>query len=88
MTNSEESRLDRAERLILGIIEQSDVIQQQVNLNSQAIQQLIQVQRETFERSESELDSIKAAIDRIDRVMDYLMRRDGDRPSQGGENPS
>ena len=83
MTTPEESRLDRTERLILGLAEQSEVIQQQVNLNSQAIQQLIQVQRETFERSESELDSIQAALDRIDRVMDYLMRRDGDRPNEG-----
>jgi hypothetical protein len=85
-TNSEESRLDRAERLILGLAEQSDIIQQQVNLNSQAIQQLIQIQQETFERSESEMDSVKAAIARIDRIMDYLMRRDGDRPTEGGES--
>jgi hypothetical protein len=81
-TNPPGDRLDRAERLILGLAERSDVIQRQVDLNSQAIQQLIQIQRETVERSESELDSIKAAIDRIDRVMDYLMRLDGDRPSE------
>ena len=36
---SSESRLDRAEALILGLAERSDIIQQQVNLNSNAIAQ-------------------------------------------------
>jgi ABC-type transporter Mla subunit MlaD len=94
MSNSEESRLDRAERLILGLAEQSsrfaersDTIQQQVNLNSSAIAQLIQTMQELAEiqardsqRFDQSIVSINAALERIDRVMDYLMRRDGDRP--------
>jgi hypothetical protein len=31
---------------------------------------------------EERMDSLAAAIDRFDRLMDYLIRRDGDRPSQ------
>ena len=77
MTN-EEPRLDRIERLVEANATQIAQTQRQVDLNSQTIQQLLQIQRQTFERSESEMDSIRAAIDRIDRIMDYLMnqRRD------------
>jgi uncharacterized coiled-coil protein SlyX len=110
MTNSEESRLDRAERLILGLAEQSDIIQQQVNLtsnaiaqtqrqvdlNSRALGQLIQTaqdmittqqqEAQTFTQSITEvrdaITSINAAVERFYALMDYLMRRDGDRPSQ------
>jgi chromosome segregation ATPase len=104
-TSPPDDRLDRAERLILGLAQAGDRTQQQVDsnsqaiaqtqrqidqtqrqidLNSQAIEQLIQIQRQTFERSESQMDSIRASLERIDRIMDYLMRRDGDRPSEGG----
>lgn len=82
MTNSDPNRLDRIERLVEENATQISQTQRQVDLNSQAIQQLIQIQRQTFERSESEMDSIRASLERIDRIMDYLMRRDGDRPSE------
>ena len=91
MTNSEAPRLDRIERLVeenanqiaqtqrqVGQTQrQVEQTQRQVDLNSQTIQQLIQIQRQTFERSESKMDSIKAAIDRI---MDYLMNQCGESP--------
>jgi chromosome segregation ATPase len=35
---------------------------------------------------EERMNSITAAIDRFDALMDYLMRRDGNRPTEGGES--
>lgn len=77
MTNSEESRLDRLERL-------QDRTQQQVDANSQAIatmlasmQQLIVLQQQESQQFNTSINSIHAALERIDRVMDYLLRQQG-----------
>jgi ABC-type transporter Mla subunit MlaD len=93
MTNPD-NRLDRIERLveqnaeqIASIGSQLDRTQRQVDLNSQAIQVLIQTSQQTLDLQNTErqqidrtLLSINASLERIDRILDYLMRRDGDRP--------
>lgn len=86
MTNSGD-RLDRIERLVEENSRQIAQTQRQVDLNSQAIQVLIQTSQQaleiqTLERQQLDqtLASVNASLERIDRIMDYLMRRDSDRP--------
>lgn len=84
MTNSGADRLDRIEQLIEQNSQQIARTQSQVALNSQAIQVLIQtsqqaLQVQTTERQQLDqtLASINASLERIDRIMDYLLRQQG-----------
>jgi hypothetical protein len=85
MTNADfPDRLDRIENAIQSLVavaqnHESRLADAQAlaQRNTETIAELIQLQRQMFERSESEMTSIRAALERIDRVMDYLMRRDG-----------
>lgn len=86
MTDSgSNDRLDRIERLIEENSQQIARTQQQVDANSRAIttllqssQQLITLQQQESQQFNQSLNSINAAIERIDRVMDYLLRQQGE----------
>lgn len=80
--NSNENRLDRIERLVEQNAEQISRTQRQVDSNSQAIATLLQTTQQmlTLQQQESQqftqsLNSINAAIERIDRVLNYLLRQ-------------
>ncbi|MBF2047296.1 MAG: hypothetical protein EDM05_035190 [Leptolyngbya sp. IPPAS B-1204] len=82
--NSNENRLDRIERLVEQNAEQIARTQRQVDANSQAIATLLQTSQQmlTLQQQESQqfnqsINSINAALERIDRVMDYLLRQQG-----------
>lgn len=68
------TRLDRIEAL-------QERTQQQVDANSRAIEQLIAIQIQVEERRQQELSRFEsfqrttnAALERIDRILDYLLR--------------
>jgi TolA-binding protein len=70
-----ESRLERLEALAERNLQSTQRL-------VEAQQQMLEIQDQDRIRFESTIASINAAIDRIDRVMDYLMRRDGDRTDE------
>jgi ABC-type transporter Mla subunit MlaD len=85
MTNgSNGDRIDRLEAAI-------ERTQQQVDANSRTIDQLAQYQVQVFtglreltevvQQVNQRVDSLAAASERYDRVLDYLMRRDGEQPA-------
>lgn len=80
--NSNENRLDRIERLVEQNAEQISRTQRQVDSNSQAIatllqttQQMLVLQQQESQQFTQSLNSINAAIERIDRVLNYLLRQ-------------
>lgn len=85
MTNADfPDRLDRIENAIQSLVAVAQnhesrltEAEELTRRNAETMAELIQLQRQMFERSESEMSSIRAALERIDRVMDYLMRRNG-----------
>jgi transcription initiation factor IIF auxiliary subunit len=71
MSNYNPDRLSRIETVL-------EINQQQIGLAFEAIQRLTDFQLESQQIIREEITSIRAAVDRIDRVLDYLMRRDGE----------
>lgn len=82
--NSNDNRLDRIEAQIEANARQIAQTQQQVDANSRAVatliqslQQFIAVQQQESQQFNQSINSINAALERIDRVMDYLLRQQG-----------
>jgi hypothetical protein len=83
-------RLDRVEALSL---ENSQQIRQNgeqlrqtvlaVDRLANAQMELVRIFNQEGERTQASLDSVNAALERIDRVLDYLVRRD--RPQENPE---
>jgi ABC-type transporter Mla subunit MlaD len=92
MTNSSE-RLDRIEALVESNAKSIQALSTTVSTVSTAVdglaaiqQQLVEIieaDREDFREFRSDMREFRAttgaALERIDRVMDYLMRRDGEK---------
>lgn len=53
--------------------------QQQLRATMQAVDRLAEVQMQYMQHADSTTTSINAAIERMDRLFDYLLRRDGER---------
>ncbi|PSB16041.1 hypothetical protein C7B65_22715 [Phormidesmis priestleyi ULC007] len=56
--------------------------QQQLRSTMQAVDRLADVQLQYMQHTDSAITSINAAIERMDRLFDYLLRRDGERTQE------
>jgi ATP phosphoribosyltransferase len=79
MTNSD--RLDRIEALVES---NARAIASNNEANRQQIEGLVQVITEFSVRTEGNLRSLNAAVERLERICDYLVSRNG----SGGDNRS
>lgn len=86
--NTNDNRLDRVEDRLERLEMLNERTQRQVEANSQAIatllqtsQQMITLQQQESQQFTQSINSINAALERIDRVMDFLLRQQG-----GSEN--
>lgn len=81
-------RLDRIERILeqhnnfIGVLlQQQQATTQQIGQTMQSVDRLANAQLELAQA----VDSIEAAVNRLDRLMDYVLRQQGsnDNPQQG-----